>query len=344
VGLGRSGWGLHATTISRLPALFQLSAVTDPIPARCREAGERFGAAVYPGVAELAETDDVDLVVIASPSHLHATHAIQALERGKHVLVEKPFAVSLTEADAVFTVAERGGRIATASQNLRYAADFLRVREILASGKLGTVIQITVRRHSFQRRWDWQTLARLGGGTLSNDASHILDQLLLLLGDGGVEVSCRRMRTPLSLGDAEDHVKILISVPDGPIVDLEFSNACAYPQDQWLVFGTQGTLTGGSSHLQWRYFDPELIVDRSVSEEPTPDRTYNREELPWFQEQCDLAAEAYESSHIRLYRSLHRTLRHGQPLDITPVSIRRQMEVLERCRTTAVASVEQAIN
>ncbi|MCG5214619.1 Gfo/Idh/MocA family oxidoreductase [Streptosporangium sp. KLBMP 9127] len=318
--------------MARLPAQFQIVAATDPIKERAEQAADEFGCAAYSSPAGLVADDDVELVVVASPSHLHAAHAVQALEHGRHVLVEKPFSLSLAEADDMFAAARRADRLLTAAQNLRYTADFVKVREVVASGKLGEIIQIDIRRHAFRRRWDWQTLTEFGGGMLHNDASHIVDQALLLLGEADVEVTCSLARTPLSLGDAEDHAKILLSAEGRPLVDLEFTNACAYPQDQWLVMGTRGSLTGGANHLRWRYLDPELLDARKVSSEPPEDRGYNTEDLPWVEEECRLPAETYVSSHVRLYRSLHATLRDGRPPDITPESVRRQIAVLERCR------------
>ncbi len=341
-GLGRSGWGLHAATIRRLPTLFRLTAVTDPIDERGKEAGEAFGCAVYSSVAEIARADDVDLLVVATPSTQHAAQAIEGMENGKHVLVEKPFAVTLAEADEMLATSARTGRQVIGSQNLRYTADFIKLREVVDSGRLGTIVQINIRQHAFRRRWDWQTLSRLGGGALNNDASHVIDQALQLLGDGEPSVLARLVRTPLSGGDAEDHAKILLSMPGGPVVDVEITSACAYPQEKWLVFGTRGTLTGGVNRLTWRYIDPDLLPTRPLaSEDPVPDRTYHTEELPWVHEECDLAGETYANSHVRLYRRLYETLRHHRPADITPQSVRRQIAVLERCRAAAVDDIER---
>jgi scyllo-inositol 2-dehydrogenase (NADP+) len=341
-GLGRSGWGLHAATIARLPELFRVTGVTDPLPARAEEAAAAYGSVVHGSVAELVKADDIDLLVVATPSTQHAAQAIEGLENGKHVLVEKPFAVTLAEADEMAEVARRTGRLLVSSQNLRYAADFQKVREVVGSGRLGTILQITIRQHAFRRRWDWQTLRELGGGALNNDASHLVDQALLLLGgDAEPQVTARVTRTPLSLGDAEDHVKILLSVPAGPLVDIEISNACAYPQDRWLVSGTRGTLVGGGSRLRWRYLDTDLLTAREVSGEPVPDRSYGSEDLPWVQEECDLTGETYANSHVRLYRRLHDTIHSGRPADITTESIRRQIAVLERCRAAGIDDIER---
>ncbi len=339
VGLGRSGWDLHAATISKLPDLFRIVAVADSSEERAEAARSAFGCRAYPNVADLAASAEVDLVVVATPSSLHHAHAVQALDLRKHVLVEKPQSLTVAETDEMIAAAQRADRLLISSQNLRFTADFIKVREIIESGQLGDIIQVNIRRHGFRRRWDWQTLSKYGGGLLYNDASHIVDQALLILGDGEPQVTCRLTRTPLTAGDAEDHVKIILAMPGKPLMDLEFSNACAYPQDQWLVFGTRGTLTGGPSQLRWRYIDPELLPSRQVSEEPTPGRSYNSEELPWREGECRLATEVYSASHERLYRRLYGSIRLGAPPLVTVESVRRQIAVLEHCRASAIAQI-----
>lgn len=334
-GLGRAGWGIHANAAEALSAQFRVAAVCDADTKRQDEAHARFGCRTYSDYQGLLQDDAVELVVVAVPSHLHAEVAIAALRAGKNVLMEKPFATSLADADRIIAAAEETGQIVTGSQNQRYAGDFLKVREVLESGKLGQILQIRIAWHWFRRRWDWQTLRELGGGSLNNDGSHAIDQALLLFGAADPEVVCRMVRTPLSSGDAEDHVKVILQAPDAPLIDLEFSNAVAYPQDVWQVMGTQGGLAGSHSQLRWRYIEPALLPPRPISRESTPDRGYNREELPWIEETCDLSHERHDMSVHRLYHNLYATLREGAPLAITPASIRRQIAVLEQCRATA---------
>lgn len=331
-GLGRSGWGIHVPTFEAMADRYRVVAVCDPDERRLTEARERLGCRTHQAFSGLAADDAVELVVVALPSHLHVDLSIEALRAGKHVIVEKPFAIDLAGADRMIAAAKESGRVLTGSQNYRYVSDFLKIREVIDSGHLGRIVQVRVAWHWFRRRWDWQTLKEFGGGSLNNDGSHVIDQALLLLGDHEPEVFCHMGRTPLTSGDADDHVKVLLRAPGAPLIDMEFSYAVAYPQEMWLVMGTHGGLAGSHTQLRWRHVDPQLLPPRPVSREPTPDRSYNREELPWVEESCDLTKEDHTASNKRLYRDLHATLRRGAPLAVTPASIRRQMAVLERCR------------
>ena len=331
-GLGRAGWNLHALTLAAMPEQYHVVAVCDPQQTRLDEAQQRLGCRTYTDYAAMLADDTVELVVVAMPSQLHATYAMEAMQAGKHVLVEKPFAVDLASTDQMISVMEATGCILTGSQNLRYTADFLKVQEVIASGHLGRILQIRMHWHWFRRRWDWQTLREFGGGSLNNDGSHVIDQALLLFGNAEPQVYCHMEATPLSFGDTEDHVKILLHAPHTPLIDIEFSNACAYPQERWLVMGTQGTLIGGHKELRWKYIDPALLSARQVSRDSTPDRSYNREDLPWVEAQCTFPAETYTASNQRLYHDLYPTLRQSAPLAVTAASIRRQLATLEQCR------------
>jgi len=143
-GLGRSGWNIHANALSKCPNLYKIVAVVDALEERRREAVNRFGCRAYSDFEQLIEDDEVELVVVATPSYLHASQTIEALKAGKNVVCEKPMATSLAEADAMIEAAEKSGRILTIFQNMRYAPDFLKVREVVKSGILGRRIGLPV--------------------------------------------------------------------------------------------------------------------------------------------------------------------------------------------------------
>ncbi len=330
-GLGRSGWGIHAEAVGELSELFTLVAVCDPDAERQKEAGERFGCRAYDAYPDLVADDEVELVVVATPSQLHARDTISALRAGKDVLVEKPMARNLAEVDEMIAVAQETGRILTVNQNYRYAADFQKVKEIIASGVLGRILEIRIAVHQFRRRWDWQTLKQYGGGILSNHGAHVVDWAMLLIDDPEPEIFCHMEATPLYAGDADSHVKLLIRPQDGPVIDIELTHACAYPQETWLVMGTQGGLSSDRRTVRWKYFDPGEAPALVLDTQPTPDRSYNSETLPWQVKSCELVDD-FGAGVRQLYRDLHATIRCGRPLAITPESVRRQMAILDRCR------------
>jgi len=329
-GLGRSGWNIHSKILEKLPEKYKVVAVSDPIEERRKEAIEKFGCKAYEDFDSLIKDEEVELIVVATPSHLHASCTIKALEAGKNVVCEKPMATNLTEADEMLRVARETKKLLTIFQNSLFSPDYLKVKEIIQSGKLGRIVLIKIYRHSFGRRWDWQTLKKFGGGELRNNGVHLIVQALQLLGNKEPEVFCDLQRT-LTLGDAEDHVKIVLKAKEAPVVDIEVTRACAYPQDSWLVMGTQGSLTGNSSSLKWKYFNPSLLPQRKVETEPTPDRSYNVEEIPWKEESWTTREDSFLTSGILFYEALYDSLRNGASPPVNPEISRKVMWVIEKC-------------
>jgi predicted dehydrogenase len=330
-GLGRSGWGIHANALSFLPELFTIVAVADPDPSRQQEASSRFECRAYANYEELVADAEIELMVVATPSHLHHDDTIAALRAGKHAIVEKPMGKNLAEVDEMIAAAAEAGRILTVNQNYRYAADFLKIKEVIDSGILGRIVEVRFAIHQFKRRWDWQTLKKYGGGILNNHGAHVIDWALLLIDDPAPELFCHMETTPLCTGDADSHVKVILKPKRGPLIDIELTHACAYPQDHCLVMGTQGGLSSDRRLIRWKYFDPAAVPPLVLDEKPTPDRSYNSEELPWQEEQFEPVYD-FSGDAQRLHRDLYAAIRQGAPLAITPESVRRQIAIFERCR------------
>ena len=331
-GLGRSGWSIHALGLESLEGRYRVSAVSDPCEDRRQEAKEKFGCRVNREFEELAADPDLDLIVVATPSHRHVEHATAALNAGCHVVCEKPLAASIEELDRVLALAKEKGLHLAPFQNRRYEPAFQKVQQVIASGKLGRIVQIRMAGHGFSRRWDWQTLKEYGGGSLNNTGPHFLDQALELFGPGEPEIFCH-MDKALASGDAEDHVKVILRGPGKPLVEVEITSACAYPQDAWLVMGTTGGLTGTPSRLSWKYVDFSGMPPRPIDRSPADGREYNHEPIEFTEESWDLGpnTSGYHGLTHQFYNDLYGPLLNGSPLTITPESVRRQIVILERC-------------
>ncbi|MEM7033864.1 MAG: Gfo/Idh/MocA family oxidoreductase [Chloroflexota bacterium] len=330
-GLGRSGWGIHAHAFGHLQEHFEVVSVCDPDVGRQQEAIDKFDCLAYGSYEELVADKAIELMVIATPSHLHASDAVAAMRAGKHVIVEKPMASDLAGVEEMMAVAKETGQVLTINQNRRYSADFVKVQEVIASGVLGDIVEIRIHAGGFSRRWDWQTLKEFGGGALNNTGAHFIDMGMLLIDDPEPDVFCHMITTPVYAGDADSHAKVVLKPKQGPVVDIVITHHCAYPQQTWLILGTQGSMTCGGNIAQWKYFDPAEAPPLVLDTKPTPDRSYNREQIPWKEETAELvndgAADVQE-----LYRSIFATVRTGAPLTVTPESVRNQILVLEKCR------------
>jgi len=139
--------------------------------------------AFYPEIAfttdlgQILKDDEVSLVVVCAPDAWHTRYARSVLESGKHTLVEKPFAPTAAEAREVFELAARKGLICMPNQNRRFDADFMAVKEILKSGRLGDLVRLESHYDYFKTNGWYDHL-----GTLYNLAVHTIDQVISVFG------------------------------------------------------------------------------------------------------------------------------------------------------------------
>ncbi len=340
-GLGRSGWSIHAEAVARQAGRFELVAVADDQPQRRREATARFGCRAHATVDALVRDPSVELVIVATPNHLHAAHAIAAMAAGRDVLCEKPMAATGDEAETMIAAARTTGRLLTVFNNRRFDPHFLQVRDVIDSGALGRIVQVRLAVHRFTRRWDWQTLKAFGGGMLSNIGAHFLDLLLTFFPDAALpDVYCHLDRV-LTLGDADDHCVVTLRQPGRPLVQLELTNACAIPQDNWLVMGSRGTLSGTFDALRWRVANLDRLPPRTLERTPqSSERTYNQDAVTWQEHSWQVPPEQATNhwQHDQFYGRLFGTMRRGEPLAVTPASVLRCLRVIDACHASATSA------
>jgi scyllo-inositol 2-dehydrogenase (NADP+) len=178
VGYGLAGRILHAPLIAA--SGLDIAAI---VTSRAAEAKADFpSAAIVASPDALFSRDDVDLAVIVTPDHLHVEHVRVALEAGKHVVVDKPFAPTSAEALDLIALAKARGRMLTVFQNRRWDADFLTVQKVIADGMLGDIAFYASRwdRYRPAARADWHDDFMLG--ELYGLGPHLVDQALVLFG------------------------------------------------------------------------------------------------------------------------------------------------------------------
>lgn len=324
VGLGRAGWGIHVRRM-RDDKRFQITAVSDLQEDRLNEAKAEFGCQTFTNIDDLLRDGDIDVVAIASQSVDHAAHAIAVLNSGRHVIVEKPMAMNVEEADAMIEAAKASGKKLFVHQNYRYHADVQHIKEVIDSGILGNVFEIRIRALHFSRRNDWQTLQKFGGGNLNNTCPHFIDAALLLL-DSPVKRIFTDLQLTTDVGDADDHTKILLKGENGRFIDLEVSTSCAFPEYKWTLLGTAGTLRSDGKTSEIKYFDPAELQPLTVNEGTPENRAYGSGDvLPWKEETRPSTTEVPTDFYDNVYAVLH----EGAAMDITPEEVREVMRVIE---------------
>ena len=181
IGYGLAGSVFHAPLLQHTPGLSLHSIVSSQRDTLMRRFTD---VHVHAEVEPLLADPAVDAVVIATPNAQHAPLAIAALRAGKHVLVDKPFALNVSEAEAVVAAAREADRVVTVFQNRRFDADFLTLQKLLADGALGDVAECHSHFDRFrpQVRDRWRESDAPGAGLWMDLGPHLLDQMLVLFG------------------------------------------------------------------------------------------------------------------------------------------------------------------
>ncbi|NTW97119.1 MAG: oxidoreductase, partial [Oscillochloris sp.] len=180
-GYGFAGKTFHAPLIAETPGLV-LFAVASSDPAKVH--ADWPGVAVLPSPEALCAHPEVDLVVVATPNATHHQIARAALLAGKPVVVDKPFTVSIAEAEDLAALADERGLMLAVFHNRRWDSDFLTLRRLIESGRLGRVVYLESHFDRFRPtvRQRWREQAGPGGGIWYDLGPHLIDQALLLFG------------------------------------------------------------------------------------------------------------------------------------------------------------------
>ncbi|MFT2098440.1 Gfo/Idh/MocA family oxidoreductase [Marinomonas sp. 2405UD66-6] len=186
IGFGLSGRIFHAPFVlndAEMELAYVCSSKPDEVKATLFDWSAP-DAVVLPSAEAVFQADDVDLVVITTPNKLHFDQAKQALEHGKHVLLEKPSVTSVEEIEALCILAKQKGLVFCVYQNRRFDGDFQRLQALIAGGELGELKQLESRFDRFRPapQVRWREEPGVGAGIFWDLGPHLLDQALCLLG------------------------------------------------------------------------------------------------------------------------------------------------------------------
>lgn len=248
-GLGRSAQEFHIPLMGK-SGKFQIVAICDTIPARRREADRRYHAQAFSDYKHFLDNDNIDVVIIATPSSSHFKIAQMVLEAGKHCVVEKPIALTLKEVDKLIALAKKRKVILTVFQSRRFDGDYITIKKLLKHDLLGELFTIESRTTSFGSLKNygvkefnpaWRYKRAYGGGVLYDFGSHIIDQILCLVERHPISVWCD-MKTVLWSKEVDDYFKLLIRFQGGLTAHLEVSQVSRYNLPRWYILGTKGAM------------------------------------------------------------------------------------------------------
>jgi predicted dehydrogenase len=254
IGLLGAGniWNQHKIAFQARPDLLRLAAVYDPVAANAARAAAEFpGAAICATADELVRRDDIDAVLILTTHAQHHSLAIAALRAGRHVLVEKPMACTLAEANEMAAAARAAKRILMIGQCQRYDASYAGIRRLIQSGELGRIHAI--RFDSMQGLFPNDLLpanhwlcdgAAAGGGVVISVSVHRIDLCRYLVGEVNRVSALMRTSTPHFKNGAEDFACALLDFSNGAIGEMfaTYSGFRMPYSEGLMIFGEHGAI------------------------------------------------------------------------------------------------------
>ncbi|HYN89644.1 MAG TPA: Gfo/Idh/MocA family oxidoreductase, partial [Ardenticatenaceae bacterium] len=320
LGVGAGVFGMHRPALEL--ETVELVAVSDVNAGLGRRRAAELGCAFYDDVHAMLGETRPDVAVILAPHPFHAPIAIACLQAGCHVLVEKPIAVQVAEADAMIEAAGRAGRLLAVNFQQRYRPEVRAARSLVREGRLGKLqhVEMTVawtRTAAYYRSGAWRgTWAGEGGGVLMNQAPHNLDLLCCLAGMPARVVAWTR--TLLHAIETEDTVQAMLEWEDGTLGSLHISTAEAGRQDRLEFLGTGGSLQIGPGSLSFNRLEVDLR--EHIARSPDPFQAPASALLP-------VDVEPGAGDHVAVYRNFHQAILRGAPLAADGVEGRMSLEL-----------------
>lgn len=347
IGQGRSGKDIHGKYFrSEDNTLYNVKYVVD-----ADERRRRISEEIYPGCKtfgdhrELFGIGDIDVVVNATYSELHYSVTEDLLLHGFNVVVEKPFARTRYECDRLISIAkEQGVKLAVFQQsNLSPICTF--AKEVIASGKLGELQEISIRYNGFTRRWDWQTLQKKAAGGLYNTGPHPVCLGLELIGfDSDYRIVYSKLGRGLTFGDSDDFAKVILGAEGKPVVDIEVISTDAYSDYNLKLIGTKGTYKSTTLKYNMTYVvdgeNPDRVVKETFLEDEDGNPIYCSEQLIKHVEEGDFSGDAFSVGSPEFYRQLYLYVTEDRTMDVTPEMAAEVISVIESVHAANHLSVK----
>lgn len=338
MGYGTAGSVFHAPSLGLLDQ-FSLDVIVTSDPQRQSAARTAHPNAAVVGREEWeSRVRDgagghaaLDLVVVATPPATHAPLAAEALRAGCAVVVDKPFALTSAEGEALIALARDQGQILTTYQNRRWDGEFLTLKKLLAQGALGEVRRFESRLERWQpaitKEWKAQARAEQGGGLLFDLGTHLIDQALELFGPVGHvygELAARRPTEP-----SDDDVFLALQHANGVISHLWLNAGAAQKGPRLRVLGSEAAYVKDSADIQEGQIQAGIMPGNPA---------YGVEsEENWGRLGLDgntTAVPTENGNFGRFYELLAAAILEGAPVPVDPADSVAGLRIVEQARNT----------
>ena len=305
----------HYRWLNEVPGL-QPVAMCDIDPGRVEEARQECpDLELYAtGAEEMLADGDLDLVVVILPHSLHEPAALQCLDAGTHVVMEKPFCLTVEEANRIARRARESGLSVSVFHNRRWDEDYLTIRDVIDRGLIGEVFHVECAQDGYGHPGPtWRSDKAVSGGVLYDWGAHFLDWILNLVPARIAHVTGTRHDRVWHGVTNEDYMKVGLRFENGVTAEFVSSQISALPQPKWRILGTLGGLEADGTREELRLVSYASGV-RHEGVVPVSPRT---------------------ASQISYYRQLADHLLLGEPNPVTPEQARRVIGVIQAAELSA---------
>ncbi len=235
---------LHSSFIDPTRGLKTI-AMCDTSPARVEAARTELPnlKGYFNDITDMLKMKDLDLVVVILPHNLHAKAAIQCMEAGKHVIVEKPFCITVDEADRMIETARSNKVMLSVFHNRRWDPDYLAIRDIIDKGLIGNIFHIECggMGYGHPRFW-WRSNKEISGGIMYDWGAHFLDWVLNLVDSRVTGVTGEMKKLVWNSVTNEDYGQVYMKFENGVTADFATSSIGALSRPKWRILGTRGAI------------------------------------------------------------------------------------------------------
>lgn len=237
--IGYGGQGAWHAAKALSSDVVELGGVFDIAEKRMQAAADN-NIHTYESREALLSDPDIDIVVCATPNDVHKEIVIDALRAGKHVVCEKPVALSVEDFDDMCAEAKKAGKIFTVHQNRRYDVDYLAMQSIIDSNQIGEVVNIESRVHGSRGiPSDWRCHKPQGGGMILDWGVHLIDQMLRLIPDRITKVYCET--TNITTNEVDDGFNLHLTFDSGKRATIEVGTYNFLPLPRFYMQAKSGT-------------------------------------------------------------------------------------------------------
>lgn len=328
IGYGLGGKCFHAPVIASVTGL-KLYKVYTTKAENVQHLKEKYkDVQAVSAVDDILDDPGIQLVVVANPSPLHFETAKRALEKGKNVIVEKPFTATSEEADILIALAKEKNKLLTVHQNRRWDSDFKTVEKIVKNSLLGDTVNYEANfdRYNPGFKHNWKEKNKPGAGVLYDLGSHLIDQALCLFGlpeevSANVEIQKQG-------GEAVDYFKLLMKYPNLN-VELRAGSLVREQGPRYVIHGTKG------SYIKYGLDVQEAALKCGLLPKDTAGWGKEPEEL-WGKINTELGGlhiigkvESEAGDYREFYRNVYEAVLGRNTLRVEPQQARNTIRIIE---------------